>query len=354
MKKTDLPPLTNPDLIAFAQRSETNTRETYTSYGKRLQTYLETNNYNLTQITPLQLKRFIQQTGKFNGTQYEKINTAVAYKRYLIMLMKGLNRKNVAKWLLNNLKEIRAENKFKIDIDLPEIMYFFQTIKTDTTNPLCQILAYGYSIQALDGLRPGEALGHYHTDINLEQKIINIQRHETEKYHPKGMKINDPAIPLPINDISIQFYKDIPADQKTSNRVIPISYKTMRKYFNRYVKQSGLKDKNGSKLTLHKLRHFFGHYFSTNSNAVQVLQEIMRHSDVRYTLIYTKPSGRKITEEFNHTINQTIKRGKHKMSQTCPICESQLMPNGLCPNWNEHRRQAIKKINHITTTRNLP
>lgn len=307
MRGVTLPPLTDPDLIDYTEKTETRTKQTYTSYCRNLQQYLTQNNYTLKHLTPLQTRRFIQTMGQYQEGTYHSINTAAAYKRFMCALMQGIDRAKVAKWIKANLKEVHQINHFKVDIAYQSVIRLIQVTRQDQNNSLSPTLAYAYSLLALDGLRPGEALGHYHTDINLAEKTITLQRHPGEKYYPKGMKLTSKPITLPLNDLSIELYNQIPQNQKQEQRAVDTSYKTLRKWFNRYAKQANLIDQNGDKVTLHKLRHFFGHYFSDHSQQVQVLQSIMRHSDLRYTLIYTKPSERRITEEFQQAINQNIK-----------------------------------------------
>ena len=307
MRGISLPSLTDPDLIDYTEKAEPRTKQTYTSYCRNLQLYLNENNLILKRITPLQCRRFIQTMGQYNDGTYGAMNTAAAYKRFLCALMLGIDRSKVTKWLKTNLKEVHPIDHFKVDIAFQSVLKLIEVTRQDTNNQLAPILAYAFSIQALDGLRPGEALGHYHTDLAIAEKKLSLQRHAGEKHFPKGMKLNDPPVPIPINDLSITLYHQIPEELKQSSRVVDTSYKTLRKWFNRYSKQAGLIDQNGDKVTLHKLRHFFGHFFSDHSQQVQVLQAIMRHSDLRYTLIYTKPSERRVTEEFEQAINQNLK-----------------------------------------------
>lgn len=307
MRGVSLPKLTDPDLIDYAEKAEVRTKQTYTSYCRNLQLYLNDNNLTLKRITPLQCRRFIQTMGQYNDGTYNAMNTAAAYKRFLCALMLGIDRSKVTKWIKTNLKEVHPVDHFKVDIAFQSVLKLIEVTRQDTNNQLAPILAYAFSIQALDGLRPGEALGHYHSDLDIAEKKLSLQRHTGEKYFPKGTKLNDPPVPIPINDLSIALYHKIPQELKQSSRVVDTSYKTLRKWFNRYAKQANLTDQNGDKVTLHKLRHFFGHFFSDHSQQVQVLQAIMRHSDLRYTLIYTKPSDRSITETFEQAINQTLK-----------------------------------------------
>ena len=302
MRGIALPELTDPDLIGYTEKAELRTKQTYTSYCRNLQQYLNQNNLTLQHITPLQCRRFIQIMGNYHDGTYESMNTAFAYKRFTRALMEGIDRKAISKWLKANLKEVQHQNHFSVDIAAESIMRLI-----DVTPDYHADLRFAWSIMAFDGLRPGEALGAYHTDIDQTNKVIQLQRHSGEKYFPKGTKTTDPPVSLPLNDLSLALYHKIPFDQKQSNRIVNTSYKTMRKWFNRYVKQANLIDQNGHKVTLHKLRHFFGHFFSDKSNNTQVLQAIMRHSSLIYTQIYTKPSKRKVTEEFEATVNSEFK-----------------------------------------------
>lgn len=210
--------------------------------------------------------------------------------------MAAIERPKTAAWIKQNLKEIHHINRFKIDITAEAITNFI----TQTQQPTYK---FAFSLMAFNGLRPGEILGLHHSDIDLATNKVRLMRHEGEKYFPKGAKLNVAAKFIPLNIVSAALY---PSLCRNSDRVVPVSYKTLRKWFNRYALSSGLHDQNGSKVTLHKLRHFLGHYFRQQGGDVMVLKEILRHSDLRYTQIYTAPSNREVSVEFDKAINKTI------------------------------------------------
>jgi len=99
---------------------------------------------------------------------------------------------------------------------------------------------------------------------------------------------------IPLNNFSLTLFKQIP--YKKGARIVQISYKNMRKWFNRYVKLAGIR--RNYAVTPHKLRHFFGHYWAKHDGNITTLQKVMRHSKIDHTLIYTEPSEAEIKEEF--------------------------------------------------------
>jgi len=72
------------------------------------------------------------------------------------------------------------------------------------------------------------------------------------------------------------------------------------------VKQAGVKDREGNKITPHKMRHVFGHLWRRQKGDLPVLKEIMRHSDIQVTMGYSAPSKGEVNSEFQATINANM------------------------------------------------
>jgi integrase len=289
--------LTTLDLITFSQKSEKRTTSTYTSYCRNLEGFLERNHLTLETVKSLHAKAFIQEMGGYDSKLgYDSINSACAYKRFMRTLFTSLGRKDDSKWLRDNLKDVQPVNKFKVDIPTSEILKLIEV----TEYPELQ---FAWSVMAFDGLRPGEVLGLYYTDVDVEGKVINLQRHEGEPYFPKSRKVSDAVTPIPLNDFSISLFKQLPS---ISKRVVPCSYKTLKAKFYKYIELAEVKDKEGNKITPHKLRHVFGHLWRNNKGDLQVLKEMLRHSDIRVTMLYSAPTKNEITSEFEKTINLNI------------------------------------------------
>ncbi len=299
--------LTIPELITFSQKSERRTSSTYKSYCRNLEAFLDEQWISLSEMNCLHAKAFIQKMGRYDlkTSYYKSMNSAVAYKRFMRALFNSLGRRDDSKWLRDNMKEVQPQNKFRVDIPIEQILKLIEVTQNDKKNPYSQEFALGWSLMAFDGLRPGEVLGLYFEDLDLENKKINLQRHKGERYFPKSTKVGDPAVLIPLNDFSIYLLHSV-SKREPNSRVIPVSYKTLLKWFYRYCEKTVIEDREGNKVTLHKMRHVFGHLWRNNKGDLQVLKEVMRHSDIRITMIYSAPSSGEINSEFEKTINFNI------------------------------------------------
>jgi integrase len=281
--------LTIPELMAFSQKSEKTTTATYMSLSRNLERFLTENSLTLDTLTPLSAKIFIQQMGKWNAetNNYEAMNTAALYKKYLLSFFASLGKTDYVKWIKANLKEVKFVSHFKVDIPPEEILRLIDTAFNDKRKNAGykKQIAFGISIMAFDGLRPAESLGLFYSDIDWENKLINLVRHPNEKYHPKAVKVGDSAVLIPFNDFSFHLLETFTSlDNDLDERIIPISYTSYRKRFLRYVREAEIVDREGNKLTPHKLRHAFGHLWRNKGGDLQVLKEILRHSDIRITM----------------------------------------------------------------------
>lgn len=292
--------LTNPDLIRFSNKTESRTRQTYTSCARNFQKYMDESHLTLETLKPLDMQDFIKQMGKWTPQEgYVQMNTAALYKKFLLAFFASLRMKEQIKDLKNITREVKFVSHFKVDIPTEQILKLIEvTAKEDRE------LAFGFSLMAFDGLRPGEVLGLYFSDIIEESKIINLQRHEGERYFPKATKVGDPAVPIPLNDFSLELFTHILRSNEVNKRILPMSYKTFRKRFYKYVNEAQVEDKEGNKVTPHKLRHVFGHLWRNRGGDLQVLKEVMRHSDIRITMIYSAPSSGEVKSEFEQIINK--------------------------------------------------
>jgi len=263
----------------FVEGKAQRTRQTYLSIAKGLEVYLDEKRLTLETLKPIHAKEIIY--------RQKAMNSRATYKKFLKALFRSIGRVDLVEYINDNLREVKEEEKFAVDLTLKEMLSLIDVTK--------QILfKFGWSLMAFDGLRPGEVLGLHFEDVDVDREKIILRRREGEKYGPKGMKPKDKEKTIPINPLSLELFKQIPQGR---GRILPISYKTMRKWFNRYVKEVGIAREEYS-VTMHKMRHFFGHFYNKQRGNIRVLKEIMRHSKIQYTLLYTKPSEGEIEEDF--------------------------------------------------------
>ena len=302
--------LTIPDLISFSRKGELRTTNTYTSYCRNLEGFLERNKLTLETMKPLHAKAFIQEMGKYDPqtSTYFEMNSAASYKRFMRTLFNNLGRAEDSKLLRDNLRDVTPINKFKVDIPTEEIYKLIQVTLEDKKCSYAKELAFAFSIMAFDGLRPSEALGLFFSDVDVVNKKIRLVRHPNESYFPKATKVSDAPIINHIGDFCLSLFLAFsPSDpSKVNRRILPISYFTFRSRFKKYIKKAEVKDREGNKVTPHKLRHVFGHLWRNSKGDLQILKEMLRHSDIRITMLYSAPTNTEITSEFEKTINSKI------------------------------------------------
>lgn len=128
------------------------------------------------------------------------------------------------------MKEVKSEEKFAVDITLEEVLRLI-----DVTDQIELKLAW--SLMALDGLRAGEVLGLYGEDFDLKHEKLILKKREGLKYGPKGMKPDSKPETIPLNALSTLLFKHL---KEGTKRIVPYSYKTLRKRFRRYVKEAAI------------------------------------------------------------------------------------------------------------------
>ena len=272
----------------FIEGKGLNTQHTYSSLSKNLSEYLESKKLGLETLQPIHVKDFVY--------QQKAMNSKATYKRFLAALFRFIGRQDLLEYIKSSMKEVKSEEKFAVDITLEEVLKLI-----DMTDQIDLKLAW--SLMAFDGLRPGEMLGLFSEDFDLKREKLILRRREGLKYGPKGMKPDSKPKTIPLNPLSIGLFKQL---NEGTKQILPCSYKTLRKWFSRYVKEAGIH--RAYPVTMHKLRHFFGHDWNKRKGNIRILKEVMRHSKIEYTLLYTKPSEEEITEEFRQVVSWMVKQ----------------------------------------------
>jgi integrase/recombinase XerD len=146
------------------------------------------------------------------------------------------------------------------------------------------------------GLRVSEALQLTLNDIQLEERILFIRgKGNKERWVPIGDKAFK-AIKQYLDEIRIQFKPNDPT-LLLNNRGNSLSRMGAWKIVEKYAKQSGL---DGRKISPHTLRHSFATHLLEGGMDLRVLQELLGHSDLTTTQIYTHLSQQTLRE--NHKL----------------------------------------------------
>ena len=84
-----------------------------------------------------------------------------------------------------------------------------------------------------------------------------------------------------------------------------LSYAMARVHFNRAA--DGLKNPDGSSVTIHQLRHAFGSERAGKMDAL-VLRDLMGHKSIRTTLRYAEVAPERTREAFRQFDREAVKR----------------------------------------------
>ncbi len=173
--------------------------------------------------------------------------------------------------------------------EVDKIMSYFTNSNEDILNHAMLELIY------CCGLRVSECTKIIVSQVNLEQKIIRVMG--------KGNK--ERIIPIPDNSVGIikKYYDDV--------RPLWLSKKTNLFFINRFGKhitteyiESMLKfvcNEVGitKTITPHKLRHSFATHLLDGGADLRTIQELLGHSDIRTTEIYTHVQKERLKESYD-------------------------------------------------------
>ncbi|MCK8827219.1 tyrosine-type recombinase/integrase [Natroniella acetigena] len=236
-----------------------------------------------------------------------KDNSPAARNRKLYSLrsfFKYLKKKKITKE--NPTSDIEAtKSRFKSEpVYLKEsnIKNYIRAIKNHNSKNKSRDLAIT-KVFIYCGLRISELVNLNLNDINYQEQSI--------KFYGKGNKERY----VPLHSEVITAIKDYLPDRKEispsnfdakealflSNRGNRISVRTVQKMVKKYAKKAGIKD--AEKITPHKLRHTFASLLYQRTKDLRVLQELLGHSDISTTQIYTHTDK----EQRKHAVQQMPK-----------------------------------------------
>lgn len=146
-----------------------------------------------------------------------------------------------------------------------------------------------YFISARTGMRFGEMVSLVWDDVHLEEGFIKIQQHK--HFNPKG-RSKRTGLPkeriIPLQQDAIEVLKSMPKHSQHDNVFLkngkPISPKD--KSFRRWLISIARKAGIQGLTRMHELRHTLGHQLGDKGVRLEVIKNILGHSDIRTTERY--------------------------------------------------------------------
>ena len=170
-----------------------------------------------------------------------------------------------------NIKTAKENKSLPIVLSRKEISQIFETI-TNPKHKLLLELSYG------GGLRVSEAINLKIKDIDYNELTIHIKQ-------AKGQKDRITLLPQKtvINLQKFIVFKNSNDYLFESERGGKLSTRTAQKIFENALLKSGIK----KDATFHSLRHSFATHLLENGVDIRYVQELLGHSNIRTTQIYT-------------------------------------------------------------------
>lgn len=136
----------------------------------------------------------------------------------------------------------------------------------------------------LTGCRRGEGIAIMMNDIDLKNRILHIGQPKQSNYRT-----------IPIGDELKEVIKRLQKQAGKGSQLIPLTGSAIYNRFKRALAKTSLK----RNVRLHSLRHTFGTWLGSKGAAPRNLQDLMGHSSLATTAIYTHPMSEPIRRDLN-------------------------------------------------------
>ena len=227
-------------------------------------------------------KKFVQSKGGFKEFL---LNLSKAKKSKATIRTAGFAIKFFLRFFYKNDQEMRTtihmipvsknEKRLPAILSKTEIMNMVKVTR-NSMHKLIILMLYG------TGMRMSELLHLRFSDINLLRKTIHIRR-------GKGAKDRIVMLSPQLKKL----LKQLPYQEGNvflSNRKKPYSARTIQAV----VENAGRKAKIAFKVHPHLLRHSFATHLLEKGTDIRYIKDLLGHSDISTTLIYTKVSNKNI------------------------------------------------------------
>ena len=255
--------------------------------------FLKQNNYNYLKLTKDNVRHFLKYLDSLNyknSSISRKLSSLRSYYSYLVE--ENILKDNIFKRISNPKKEKKLPNF----LNYQEIMTLIDVLPLDNAlnvrNRLIIELLYD------TGLRVSELVNIKINDLDLNNKCIKVLgKGSKERLGYFG------EYALDLLNLYLNEYRHILLHGKTSpylilnNRGGGITTRSVQKIVDDVLQKSALKNK----VTPHVLRHSFATHLLNNGADIKTVQELLGHSSLSTTQIYTHITSERLKNVYLHT-----------------------------------------------------
>lgn len=267
-----------------------NTTDSYERDLKKLEHYLSEQGIgNVTQVNATNLNSYIlylEKEGKKPSTISRSIASMKAFFQYL------QKQGTIKEELTEELKSPKIEKKVPSILSTEEVERLLEQTRGNTPKELrdCAMLVLLYAT----GIRVSELIGLKLTDVNLKMEYIKCQDSHKERIIPFGNVAKD-AVSRYLAEGRTELIREAESPWLFTNcSGQPMSRQGFWKLIKSYGKKAGIQHE----ITPHTLRHSFAAHLVNNGADLKAVQEMMGHSDIATTQIYTRFNQSHIREVY--------------------------------------------------------
>ena len=202
----------------------------------------------------------------------------------------------------SNIESISTIISLPKTLDIITVISLIENIKPDSPKSIRDRLIFEFLYGT--GCRISELVNTDLQDIDFESNIVKIRfgKGSKQRLIPLGKSLKNS-----IEAYVIQVRNNVPNFQKIDALLLNSKGKRLTRQsiwtvINKYAQEQGIKD-----LTPHTLRHAFATHLLEGGADVRVVQELLGHSSINTTQIYTHVTVDKLRETFI----QTHPRARH-------------------------------------------
>lgn len=282
------------DYLLYEKELSQNTVESYKRDLEQFITYLDTIDTPIEQFTKTNVIKYmmiLKKRGKATSTVSRSLASLRSFCQYLINI--GILNKDPT----INLKSPKQEKKLPDILTHSEVELLLSQPSNDTSKGVRDKAMLELLYAA--GIRVTELVSLNLEDINLDVGfVIGGKNSSNERVIPIG-KISIEVLSKYIKD-----YRDI-LIKNDNEKALFVNYygnRLTRQGFWKIIKYYTKKANIDKKITPHTLRHSFAAHLIQNGADLKSVQEMLGHSDISTTQIYTKIENNKIKDVYkkNH------------------------------------------------------
>ncbi len=277
------------EYLEYEKKYSKNTINSYANALKKYDNFIKKNNINYKYITEKQINLFLSDLRKINCPRTVSYTLTVLKSFYNYLLIEKVVGENI----FYNIDMPKLERK------LPSVLSYEEV---DTLLNIKAVDAFSARNKAIlelmyaSGLRISETVNLKLYDIDLTNDIVKVfGKGSKERIIPIG-NIAVSALNTYINEYRYKMLKNKKNDYLfLNNHGNKLTRQGLFKNLKSLLREKGI-DKDVSP---HTLRHSFATHLLNNGADLRVIQELLGHSSIKTTQIYTHISNEHLKEQYN-------------------------------------------------------